>query len=206
MGPDDFQFVDQEDFEKAQRAMPPEQITHLDQPIQRLSALLQAHNNDESKYQELLAEYPWVFGAQHRTIQRHLHLDDRNIPDFTASRVHDNNRDIIELKPPFMKIFREDGEFASDFNDAWNQAERYLTFTQRNPDYLFREKGMRFDSPRCYLIVGFGLSDEEIRRVRDKERLIPAIQVLTYDDLRTFMTHTVAFLRRLKSGDEPGNR
>ena len=76
-------------------------------------------------------------------------LNDKNIPDFTGVRIHDSYRDIIEVKPPFTKMFRNDGNLNSDFNDAWNQAERYLDFARTERDYLQR-KGLRFDNPRCF--------------------------------------------------------
>jgi TPR repeat protein len=39
-----------------------------------------------------------------------------------------------------------DGEFHSNFNDAWNQAERYVTFARDERDYLLRQKNLRFEN------------------------------------------------------------
>ncbi|VVB91355.1 Uncharacterised protein [uncultured archaeon] len=157
MGREDFKFIDIEDFRAQLKQMPSETTAMLDEPVQKLKSLIDISDNDEAKYQKILETYPWVLGAQYRNIQRHPKLDEKNIPDFTGVRVHDGFRDIIEIKPPFMKVFREDGNFTSDFNDAWNQAERYLNFAREEKDYLQR-KGMRFDNPKCFLVLGWDIS------------------------------------------------
>ena len=200
MGHEDFEFISMEDALIQLSKISSTTIARLDEPIQEFTSLIDNNNNNEAEYQEFLEKYPWVFGAQYSLIQRHTNLDDSNIPDFTGVRVHDNYRDIIELKPPFMKLFRNNGNFSSNFNDAWNQAERYLNFAREEKDYLNR-KGMRFDNPKCYLVLGLNLSVEKIREIRRKEKMNPAIQLITYDDLLAFIKSTVKFVRMLKTED-----
>ncbi|MCD4687366.1 MAG: DUF4263 domain-containing protein [Anaerolineae bacterium] len=197
IGRDDFEFLELQEFERYRAESLPKRPEELDQPVMALRALINEGDNDEGKYQKLLSDYPWVLGAQYKVIQRHEKLDDRNIPDFTGVRVHDKCRDIFEIKPPFMNIFRQNGKFTSAFNDAWDQAERYWDFANRNRDYLFREKGLRFENPKCILILGSGLSSEDVEKLRRKERSNPAIEVRTYDDLLKFMTNTVVLLKQL---------
>jgi len=196
LGPDHFQFLKIEDFKERAKAIPPNQITDLERPIRELKELIETHENSEARYQELIEKYPWVLGVQYSVIQRHTKFDDKNIPDFTGFRVRDGYRDIFELKPPFMKVCREDGNFTSDFNEAWNQAERYLDFAREEKDYL-RRKGMLFDNPKCYLVLGWNLSDEEIKKIRTKERTTPSIEFLTYNDLIDFMSNTIEFVQKL---------
>lgn len=200
MGHEDFEFISMEDAIIQLSKISSTTIARLDEPIQELTSLINNNNNNEAEYQEFLEKYPWVLGAQYSMIQRHTNLDDSNIPDFTGVRVHDNYRDIFELKPPFMKLFRNNGNFTSDFYDAWNQAERYLNFAREEKDYLNR-KGMRFDNPKCYLVLGLNLSEEKIREIRRKEKMNPAIQLITYDDLLAFIKSTVKFVRMLKTED-----
>ena len=102
----------------------------------------------------MIEKYPWVLGLKYSVIQRHPKFDDKNILDFIGRRVCDKYSDIFELKTPFMKVCREDGDFTSDFNDAWNQAERYLDFAREQKYYLLGEKGIEFDNPKCYLVLG----------------------------------------------------
>lgn len=200
MGHEDFEFISMEDAVIQFSKFTPTTIARLDEPIQEFTSLIDNNNNNEAEYQEFLEKNPWVLGAQYSMIQRHTNLDDSNIPDFTGVRVHDNYRDIFELKPPFMKLFRKNGNFTSDFNDAWNQAERYLNFARENSDYL-NKKGMRFDNPKCYLVLGLNLSKEKIREIRRKEKMNPAIQLITYNDLLAFIKSTVKLVRMLKTED-----
>jgi hypothetical protein len=164
--------------------------------IKELEKLIAEHCEDESRYQELFQRYPWILGGQHTKIDRHTHLDDRNIPDYTGVRASDGFRDIFEIEQPFMPCFRKDGGFTAAFNDAWQQTERYLTFTRRQRDYLRAEKGLYFENPRCFLIVGQSLSHGELQAIRDREALNPAITVLTYEQVLAMAN---AFLDLLKA-------
>jgi hypothetical protein len=153
--------------------------------LNALELLLKNRVEDEARYQELLETNPWILGGQHGQIERHTHFDDKNIPDFTGVRHHDGFRDIVELKQPFLSLFKKDGDFSSAFNEAWGQAERYLVFARRNRDYLASEKSLRFENPRCFLLAGFKLTPDQLRLIRDKESLNPAITVLTYESILT---------------------
>lgn len=104
--------------------------------IEEIERLIAQKCNDESQYQELLQRYPWILSGQHSSIERHANLDDENIPDFTGVRAADSCRDIFEIKPPFMSVFRKDGELTAQFNDAWSQVERYLNFARQQRQYL----------------------------------------------------------------------
>lgn len=197
MGPDDFEFIGIEDFKKRVKAIPPNQITDSESSVRELKELLNRNEKSESKYQELFKKYPWIFGTKYELIQDHRKLDETNIPDFTGVRIHDKYRDIFEIKQPFITLFRKDGKFASGFNDAWNQVERYLNFAREERNYLLG-KGLRFDNPKCYLVIGFEISDEELKMIRAKERLNPAIEIYTYNDLIVFAEATIELVKNEK--------
>jgi hypothetical protein len=108
--------------------------------------------------------------------------EERYIPDFTGVRFRDNQRDIIEIKQPFITLFRKDGEFSHEFNKAWNQVEEYLNFARKNKDYL-QSKWLSFNNPECYLIIGYQLSRTQLDKIQIKESHNLAIKVLTYDNL-----------------------
>ena len=113
---------------------------------------------------------------------------------FVRDVYNDDIRDIFEIKPPFTKMFRDKGGFMADFNDAWNQAERYLDFARTERDYLGR-KGLLFDNPESYLMLGLELSKEQIKQIRTKERVNSAIRLITYDNLLTFVEKTITFIQ-----------
>jgi hypothetical protein len=140
---------------------------------------------------------------QYELIQRHLALDNENVPDFTGVRSHDRFRDIIEVKPPFMPIVNADGEtFSAPFNAALTQAERYLDFARRNRDYLYG-KGLDFENPACILIAGFDLSrrDRDLLRVKERSTVI---RILTYNDIAKLIDGTLTNIRNLQQAQREG--
>jgi hypothetical protein len=177
---------------------------HMAQGVAQLEQLLRERCEEESKYQELLEQHPWMLGQTYSKVVRHQAFDDRAIPDFTAVRCYDDCHDIIELKHPFISLFKGSGEFAAGFNDAWNQAERYVTFTMRNRVYLLQEKKLRFEDPRCFLICGQDLSAEELANIREKTSLSPAIEVLSYDQLLRIARYVVELVRTAGDMKLPG--
>lgn len=172
---------------------------HMAQGVGRLEQLLHDRCEVEAQYQELLAQHPWMLGQAYTRVVRHQPFDDSSIPDFTAVRCYDDCHDIIELKQPFIALFKGSGQFGAGFNDAWNQAEGYLAYTIRNRGYLLQEKGLRFEDPKCLLVCGHGLSPAELEKIREKTSLSAAISVLTFDQLLGIARHVVELVR--KAGD-----
>lgn len=196
VGPESVEFVSADDFSlRVHAANPP--ADELDLPGAKLLELLTAKCNREEEYQQVLQLHPWALGVHYRQVNAHQNLDDRNIPDFTGLKAENDSRDVIEIKPPFVKLFRRDGEFSDTFNQAWNQTERYLDFVQREADYLRRQKGLEFSNPRARLIIGYRLNSRQRESIRRKERQNPRIEVLTYDDLLAYVASTVDRIRHL---------
>ena len=164
-------------------------VGHMLAGLDKLKVLLKQKVDVEASYQELLEEHPWMLGGQYSEVRRHAKLDDARIPDFTALRCYDKFNDIIEIKQPFLRLFREDGGFTSDFNDAWNQSEGYLAFVIRQRQYLRDEKQLYFENPRCLLIAGFSLSESELAKLREKQTFAHSISIFTYDHLLETAEH-----------------
>jgi hypothetical protein len=201
IGPDDLEFIDVEELEQRSRQPSvPRSTGELENAINELQLLLQQKENDESVYQDYISKHPWVLGAQYRRVDSHVTLDDENIPDFTGVRVRDSARDIIEIKSPFLPLFKgATKSFRAEFHNAWSQAERYLDFTRQEAEYLKRQKGLFFDNPKCYLILGHDLTDDQLKEIRRKERMNPTITILTYKDLLAMARSTVNFVKALKN-------
>jgi hypothetical protein len=168
---------------------------HMAEGVARLEQLLRERCEEEGKYQALLAQHPWMLGQPYSKVVRHQAFDDSSIPDFTAVRCYDDCHDIIELKQPFVTLFKGSGQFGAGFNDAWNQAEGYLNYVIRNRSYLLQEKSLRFEDPKCLLICGQALSSDELGKMREKASLSRAIVVLTYDQLLGIARHVVELVR-----------
>lgn len=170
-------------------------ISQMHSGLEALRSMLKRRVESESAYQVLLAEHPWMLGGTYSEVSRHTKLDDSRIPDFTALRCHDKFNDIIELKQPFLKLFREDGGFTSAFNDAWNQAEAYLVFAIRQRQYLRDDKNLRFENPRCILVIGCGLDERMLARLREKEAFAHSISIYTWDHLLETAQHVLNLVR-----------
>jgi hypothetical protein len=199
MGKDDFLFVGVNEAQvRSHQPTVPGTVEELDQTLRGLNEMLDQGEPDEKRYQDFFMAHPWLFGAQYTRIDSHKAFDDENIPDFTGVRVRDAARDIIEIKPPTLPLFQQSDEPRAEFNSAWNQAERYLDFARREADYLHRQKGLRFDNPHCFLLAGHSLTASQIKVIRLKERLNPAITVLTYNDVLALATATVEFIKGLR--------
>jgi hypothetical protein len=180
------------------KTIPVEQSDDLEKPLIEIKELLKSQDNKESKYSKWLQKYYWIFGLDYKLIESHKNLDDKRIPDFTGIRVYDDFRDIFEIKSPFITLFQKDGEFTSEFNKAWNQVEEYLNFVIEDKDYLRRNKGLNFDNPKCYLIFGYDLSEKQIKKIRTKARLNPAIDFRTYNNLIAWAENTIEFVKKHK--------
>lgn len=201
IGPDDLLFLGVGEYQELQEARAlPTNLDELDAPIQALQDLLDNSVQDEANYQQLLEENPWMLGAQHKRIDAHSSLDDKNIPDFTGVRIRDATRDIIEIKQPFLPLFRADGEFRAEFYRAWQQAEDYVEFASREQEYLKRRKGLRFANPDCYLLLGYNLDEEGLRRLRRKEATASRVRIITYDDLLRVAKGTAELIRAVSAG------
>jgi hypothetical protein len=164
--------------------------------FQRLRRLLEKRSDAEREYQELLEDHPWMLGlGRYNGFQRHDAMNDENIPDFTGRRAADGNDDIVELKQPFLRCFKRNGAFSTSFMEAWDQAERYLTFARDQRSYLREEKGMRFETPRCVLLIGHEWTEEQTRLIRRKELNTPSITVMTYSQLLAQATEVLSVMR-----------
>jgi len=168
--------------------------------FQALQTLLRDECQDETQYQELLAAHPWMLGATYAEVMRHRgHGHDatsrRNIPDFTARRSADGMNDIIELKQPFLTCFKQDGTPSAQFNDTWNQAERYLVSAREDRDYLERHLGLRFENPKCLVIMGHDWTETQTRLVRQKESLNVSISVMRWDHLVAQAAEVLSLIR-----------
>ncbi|MCP5555903.1 MAG: Shedu anti-phage system protein SduA domain-containing protein [Verrucomicrobiales bacterium] len=178
----------------------------MKESLDRLGTLLDDGCDDEARYQELLASAPWMLGNSYSLLARHQKMDDSNIPDFTALRAYDECHDVVELKQPFLKLFRADGSFSATFSDAWNQAERYLDFCQRQRTYLLEQKKLRFENPRCILLIGQNLTAEQSDAIRAKESLNRLITVMSYDQLLRNARHVFDLVYAAEDRSYPGNK
>lgn len=203
VGPDDLLFLTIDEFRQleSEKAIPAS-LGDLDSALEELGRMLGKREENEAKYQSFFTSNPWVFGMQYSKIDSHKRFDDENIPDFTGVRARDNTRDIIEIKQPFMPLFGQDGNFLAKFHRAWQQAEDYLEFALSDTDFLYKRKGLRFDNPHCYLLLGYDLSPDQSAALQRKQKMNPRITILTYNNLLALSKNTAQMIKTLKGWDQ----
>jgi len=203
MGPDDLLFLNINEYKQLEsKKVIPASLGDLDPVLEELGRMLGEREENEAEYQSFFTNNPWVFGMQYVKIDSHTRLDDENIPDFTGVRARDNARDIIEIKQPFMPLFRRDGGFRAEFHRAWQQAEDYLEFALSDTNFLYKRKGLRFDNPHCNLLLGYDLSPNQRAALQRKEKMNPRITILTYNDVLALSKNTAHMIKMLKGWDQ----
>jgi len=197
--PDDVVFVELDEYLKVRNSGLLPEDSDLDAPVNKLRQLLDNVVEAESEYQQLLENYPWILGMQYRRFDRQTILDDKNIPDFTGVRASDGCRDVFEIKSPFLPLTTKKGTWNVNFHNSWQQAEDRLDFVERNRDYLYNEKGLNFENPRCHLMLGYHLDAKTTSQLYKKARQNPKIVVSTYDSLLSYARNTVGMIRKLQA-------
>ena len=177
-------------------------VAAMQQAITVCKSFFAIRCTEESRYQELLEQYPWFLGAQHTLIERHTSLDDRNIPDFTGVRAHDGVRDLFEIKQPFLQCFRRDDNCQRQVPRSLGSGGALPTFVRNNKEYLRSEKGLVFNNPRCFLLVGSKLSDAQLRKFQEREAHNPSISVLTYEQVLRLGQSLLALVERAAESED----
>jgi hypothetical protein len=200
MGPSDILFVPVDEAKKAAAklgvtAREPESTRRLQDGIDRLATLLKSRDNAEGKYQSLLEDHPWMFGASHSKLTSKVKFDDEHIPDFVARRVADECFDIVEIKPPFLPLFSADGTANAKFHEIWSQAEAYLHFARKNSAYLRDQKALEVRNPHCFLVFMESHNVAVQKQLEIKTALNPAIRVYSWSDVLRLATQTLALLK-----------
>jgi hypothetical protein len=198
IGPDGVLFLSIDELRQAEsEKVVPTSLNDLDSALNELGGMLERREEDEAKYHLFFTRNAWILGLQYSKIDSHKSLDDKNIPDFTGVRARDKARDIIEIKQPFLPIFCQDGTFRAEFYRAWQQTENYLEFVLSNEDYLYNRKGLRFDNPLCFLLLGHDLSNDEAIALLRKQKMNARITILTYNDVMALGRSTAQFIKAM---------
>jgi hypothetical protein len=198
---EDLEFVELD--EDGQLAGKTEQTYSFEEAGRCLDALIKTERNNESAFQDYFTRFPWVFGLQYKKVQSHQKFDDENIPDFSAVSARTSLRDIIEIKPPGLRLFGKGNSLLAAFHSSVTQCERYIDFADANRDYLRREKGLLFDRPIAILVAGYDLPEKCLIELRRKERLNPRLRVYTYNDIRASIKSMQNVIQQLSESSKP---
>jgi hypothetical protein len=170
-------------------------LDHMSSGIERLQELLSSMCTEESQYQEVIDEHSWMFQGTYTELRRHIPLDHDNIPDFIGTRCSDGLHEIVEIKQPFLNLFRKDGSLSAQFHDSWQQAIRYQQIAQRQRSYLREEHNIRIENSRCLLLMGYQLTPTQQRFVHEQHNTSPFVTMMSYDSLLFTATNILTLAR-----------
>lgn len=159
-------------------------INKLKDGIKKLSVQLNSPKRNENRIQEILTNYPILFGTEYTEV-----LDKHNFgSDYEADYVLKRSNglyDIVEIEASTLNIYTKQGNPSSQLVHAEQQIMDWLQWIEHNNSYA-REKINKLYSPKGYVVIGrsdtlTASNREKLRRrnlvFRDK------IEVITYDDL-----------------------
>jgi len=152
----------------------------------------------EQEFHVYLQENKEIFGFQIRKLLSKKPLQNR-VTDFVAI-YGDGNIRFIEIEKPSSKLFRQDGRFHSEFNNAYEQVEEFLSIAGRNRDMVRATISEDIDKYDGMLVIGLRCGLEYAQRIKleDKRKSSGSIDVQTFDDLVENFRQAIDSLARMQ--------
>ena len=154
-----------------------------------LKQFVESGETSEKRYQELLAQNPWMFGSEYsELLDRRTWTRDDNL-DFMLRRTSDNYFEIIEIKTAFLdRLFIHDPSQdsyypSSKLSPAIGQAMRYIEEVERCRDLILSKDGCDTLKIRARVILGRDGGQREQEALRNLNSHLHRIEVLTFDQL-----------------------
>jgi hypothetical protein len=149
--------------------------------IEKLDALISQHPNDESIFQEFLAEHPQFLDPMVVDVWPQPDLHGARSPDFVLRR-SDNSYLIIEIEKPAKPLVTKGGQLTADVTQAEKQVIEYKSFLMRR--YEASQKYFPgFDDPDCLIIIGRQehLSEKQNRALEDANKHRSHLKIVGFD-------------------------
>ncbi|WP_225340552.1 Shedu anti-phage system protein SduA domain-containing protein [Lysinibacillus capsici] len=159
-------------------------INKLKDGIKKLSVQLNSPERNENKIQEILTNYPILFGTEYTEVLDKHNFGSEFEADYVLKR-YNGLYDIVEIEASTLNIYTKQGNPSSQLVHAEQQIMDWLQWIEHNNSYA-REKIKKLYSPKGYVVIGrsntlTASNREKLRRrnlvFRDK------IEIITYDDL-----------------------
>jgi hypothetical protein len=156
---------------------------------ERLKELVESGDTVEQRYQEHLAQNPWMFGSEYsELLDRRRWTRDDNL-DFMLRRTSDNYLEIVEIKTPFSDaLFIYDKSHDTHYPSAklssvLGQVMRYIAEVERDRDSILGKDGCDTLKIRARVIVGRDGESRHQEALRNLNAHLHRIEVLTFDQL-----------------------
>ncbi len=185
-------------FIEAFESADPETLDHVSvatcfvkhkQAYDELKLLVESDNTTESKFQDLLANNPWMFGSEYsELLDRRTWTRDDNL-DFMLRRTSDNYLEIIEIKTPFDEpLFLYDKSHdsyypSSKLSPVLGQVIRYISEIERSRDSILSKDECDTLKMRARIIAGKDGSAKHQEALRNFNSHLHRIEVITFNQL-----------------------
>jgi Domain of unknown function (DUF4263) len=159
-------------------------INKLKDGIKKLSVQLNSPERNENKIQEILTNYPILFGTQYTEVLDKHNFGSEYEADYVLKR-YNGLYDIVEIEASTLNIYTKQGNPSSQLVHAEQQIMDWLQWIEHNNSYA-REKIKKLYSPKGYVVIGRSntLTASNIEKLRRRNLVFrDKIEIITYDDL-----------------------
>ena len=157
--------------------------------VARLESLIEANDEPERTYQELLEENAWLFGSEYsELLERRKWTRDDNL-DFMLRCTSDGYLEIVEIKKPIdQSLFNKDKSHQSYFPaeplaKVLGQVIRYIDEVDRHRDPIAARDAEDPLKIRARIIIGRDGDKNQQEALRKLNAHLHRIEVLTFDQL-----------------------
>jgi|SRR5690625_2002571 len=159
-------------------------INNLKEAINKLSLLLNDSVRNENSLQEILTNYPILFGTEYIEVLDKHSFGSEYEADYVLKR-YNGLYDVVEIEASTLNIYTKQGNPSSQLVHAEQQIMDWLEWIEHNSSYA-REKIKKLYSPKGYVVIGRSntLTANNIEKLRRRNLVFrDKIEIITYDDL-----------------------
>lgn len=150
--------------------------------INDLRSMLEDDSLKEEDFQKFFNKNPILLDPLAKEVIKKERLGKDYITDYVIKRF-DGEFVVVEIEDPQKSIFLKNGNFSSDFTQAFGQILDFQRWTRDNIDYAKRSAN-GLEDPRGLLIMGKGkMSEENYNKLSFYRTRFRNIEILTYDEV-----------------------
>jgi len=164
-------------------------VARFSQALAQLQQLIK-ENADESAFQALLTDNPWMFGSEYSELLNRRGWTQNEVQDFALRRTVDGYLEIVEIKTPLegRPLFLEDKSHATLFQRAElsvviGQVLNYLEKLDADRYRIIAENNEDTNKARAKIIVGRDGDERQIAALRRLNGHLHRVEIITFDQL-----------------------
>ncbi|SFK67573.1 protein of unknown function [Marinilactibacillus piezotolerans] len=178
-------------------------INNLKDGLNELSEGLNSFSRNENRLQEVLTNYPILFGTEYIEVLDKHSFGSEYEADYVLKR-YNGLYDVVEIEASTLNVYTKQGNPTSALVHAEQQIMDWLEWIEHNNSYA-RDKIQELYSPKGYVVIGRSnaLTLETKEKLRRRNLVFRyKIEVITYDDLLENAKSLLNLLTGNKSEDD----